>query len=100
MHLLLPGSCFKPAVVALFGIILLIASVSCLFLALQEAGVRVPWSSSKHIGLLVGFGILLAIFEAWQWKAGDNANIPFPYLKDRTVIWGSIYLSWEKWPLI
>ncbi|KAI4263583.1 MAG: hypothetical protein L6R42_001283 [Xanthoria sp. 1 TBL-2021] len=78
------------------GIVLLLASVSCLFLALQEGGVKVPWSSSKPIGLLVGFGLLMILFAAWQIKAGENATIPVRYLKNRTVLWGSIYLLFDN----
>ncbi|EPE30603.1 MFS general substrate transporter [Glarea lozoyensis ATCC 20868] len=78
------------------GVILIIASVSCLFLALQEGGVTAPWKSARPIGLLIGFGLLLIIFGVWQWKAGENATIPLRYLKDRTVLWGSIYLFWDN----
>ncbi|KAL8730564.1 MAG: hypothetical protein Q9166_004018 [cf. Caloplaca sp. 2 TL-2023] len=78
------------------GIVLLLASVSCLFLALQEGGVKVPWSSSEPIGLLVGFGLLMILFAAWQVKAGENATIPVRYLKNRTVLWGSIYLLFDN----
>ncbi|KAL8868192.1 MAG: hypothetical protein Q9174_005149 [Haloplaca sp. 1 TL-2023] len=78
------------------GIVLLLASVSCLFLALQEGGVKVPWSSSKPICLLVGFGLLMILFAAWQIKAGENATIPVRYLKNRTVLWGSIYLLFDN----
>ncbi|KAL8704959.1 MAG: hypothetical protein Q9201_001905 [Fulgogasparrea decipioides] len=78
------------------GIVLLLASVSCLFLALQEGGVKVPWSSSKPIGLLVGFSLLMVLFAAWQVKAGENATIMVRYLKDRTVLWGSIYLLFDN----
>ncbi|MCJ1377535.1 hypothetical protein MMC17_000630 [Xylographa soralifera] len=78
------------------GVILLTAGVSCLFFALQEGSNSVPWSSSKPIGLFIGFGLLLMIFGAWQWKAGDNATIPVRYLYDRTVIWGSLYLFWDN----
>ncbi len=74
------------------GAVLLVASVSCLFLALQEGGVKVPWSSSKPIGLLVGFGLLIIGFAAWQWRAGENAMVPVHYLGNRTVLWGSLYL--------
>jgi hypothetical protein len=78
------------------GVIIIIASVSCLFLALQEGGVTAPWNSARPIGLIVGFGLLLIIFGIWQWKAGENATIPLRYLKDRTVLWGSIYLFWDN----
>ena len=78
------------------GIVILIAAVSCLFLALQEGSALVPWSSSKPIGLFVGFGVLLLIFGVWQWKAGENATVPIHYLYDRTVIWGSLYLLWDN----
>jgi hypothetical protein len=78
------------------GIILMISSVSCLFLALQEGGVKEPWGSARPIGLLVGFGLLFIIFGIWQWKAGEDATVPVRYLKDRTVIWGSLYLFWDN----
>lgn len=78
------------------GIVVLIASVCCLFLALEQGSAHVSWSSSKPIGLFVGFGLLLIVFGAWQWKAGENATIPVHYLKDRTVVWGSLYLFWDN----
>ncbi|KAL8832112.1 MAG: hypothetical protein Q9170_005009 [Blastenia crenularia] len=78
------------------GIVLLLASVSCLFLALQEGGIKVPWSSSKPVGLLVGFGLLMILFAAWQVKARENATIPVRCLKNRTVLWGSIYLLFDN----
>ncbi|KAI4139613.1 MAG: hypothetical protein LQ341_004154 [Variospora aurantia] len=77
------------------GVVLIIAAVSCLFLALEEGSAQVPWSSPKPIGLFVGFGLLLITFGVWQWKAGDNATIPFHFFKDRTVVWGSLYLLWD-----
>ena len=78
------------------GVVLLIASVSCLFLALQDGGTGVPWASPKPIGLLIGFGLLFITFGVWQWKAGEYATVPLHYLKDRTVIWGSLYLFWDN----
>ena len=78
------------------GVILLLASVSCLFLALQEGSAENSWSSSKPIGLFIGFGLLLLSFGFWQWRAGENAMVPLHYLKDRTVIWGSLYLFWDN----
>ena len=74
------------------GAVVFIAAVSCLFLALQEGGTKVPWSSSKPVGLLVGFGLLMIAFAAWQWKLGTYAMVPVSYFKDRTVLWGSLYL--------
>ncbi|MCJ1393362.1 hypothetical protein MMC18_006235 [Xylographa bjoerkii] len=78
------------------GVVVLVAGVSCLFLALQEGSTFVPWSSSKPIGLFVGSGLLLITFGVWQWKAGNNTTIPVRYLYDRTVIWGSLYLFWDN----
>lgn len=78
------------------GVVIIIASVTCLFLALQEGGTTTLWNSARPIGLLIGFGLLLIIFGIWQWKAGENATIPIRYLKDRTVFWGSVYLFWDN----
>ena len=78
------------------GVIVLVAAVSCLFLALQEGSAQVSWSNSKPIGLIVGFGILMIVFSIWQWKLGEDATIPVRYLKSRTVLWGSLYLLWDN----
>ncbi|OJK02334.1 hypothetical protein ASPACDRAFT_50929 [Aspergillus aculeatus ATCC 16872] len=78
------------------GVVLLLSSVICLFLALQIGGNQVPWSDSKPIGLFVGFGLLAIAFGFWQWKAGDQATIPLRFFRDRTVIWGSLYLFWDN----
>lgn len=38
----------------------------------------------------------MILFAAWQIKAGENATIPVRYLKNRTVLWGSIYLLFDN----
>lgn len=78
------------------GVIVLVAAVSCLFLALQEGSAQVSWSNSKPIGLIIGFGLLMIVFSIWQWKLGEDATIPVRYLKSRTVLWGSLYLLWDN----
>ena len=78
------------------GVVLLLASVSCLFLALQEGSENESWKSSRPIGLFIGFGLIFVTFGLWQWKAGEDATVPLRYLKDRTVIWGSLYLFWDN----
>jgi protein-S-isoprenylcysteine O-methyltransferase Ste14 len=78
------------------GIVLLVTAVSCLFLALQEGGIKVPWSHARPVGLLVGFVLIFILFGLWQWRAGEDATVPLRYLKDRTVVWGSLYLFWDN----
>ncbi|KAF7916838.1 uncharacterized protein EAE98_010560 [Botrytis deweyae] len=78
------------------GIIIVIASVCCLFLALQFGGVSSPWKSSRVIGLFTGFGLLLIAFGILQWKLGENATIPLRFLKQRTVYMGSAFLFCTK----
>jgi hypothetical protein len=74
------------------GVIILLGSVICLFLALQIGGSQVPWSNSKPIGLFIGFGLLVIVFGARQWQARENAMIPLRFFRDRTVVFGSLYL--------
>ena len=78
------------------GVVLLLASVSYLFLALQEGSSMTSWTSSKPFGLFIGFGAFIVVFGLWQWRVGDDATVPLRYLKDRTVNWGSIYLFWDN----
>ncbi|KAH8654969.1 major facilitator superfamily domain-containing protein [Tricladium varicosporioides] len=74
------------------GALLIIASVCCLLLALQWGGAEHPWSSSRIIGLFVGFGLLLLLFTVVQWKSGENATIPLRVLRQRSVISGALFL--------
>ena len=80
----------------LLGAMLLIASVICLFLALQMGSNKVAWNNSKVVGLFIGFGLLGIVFGVWQWWAGENATVPIRFFKDRTVVFGSLYLFWDN----
>ncbi|KAL8866857.1 MAG: hypothetical protein Q9174_006038 [Haloplaca sp. 1 TL-2023] len=73
----------------LLGVILLLASVSCLFLALQWGGSDFPWSSGRIIGLMIGFGTLFIAFAVLQWQLQDKATIPLRIARQRTVLFGA-----------
>lgn len=75
-----------------FGAIILIASVSCLVLALQWGGSSMPWRSAKVIGLFLGFGLLGLAFFVFEWFRGDNAMIPFRVCGQRSVLLGCFYV--------
>lgn len=70
----------------------LIAAVCCLLLALHWGGATLSWSSSRVIGLFVGFGLLIVAFGALQWKLGERATIPLRVLRQRSVLMGSLFL--------
>ncbi|MCJ1413948.1 hypothetical protein MMC32_000273 [Xylographa parallela] len=53
------------------------------------------WNKFRRLDL-PGVVVLVASVSFWQSKAGENATIPVRYLKDRTVIWGSLYLFWDN----
>ncbi|GAA6047017.1 hypothetical protein JCM3770_004153 [Rhodotorula araucariae] len=57
------------------GACLLLCSMVCLLIALQEGGITTPWSSAKIIGLLVGFVTILCAFFALQVYLGENSSI-------------------------
>jgi hypothetical protein len=75
------------------GFLLFTGSFTCLFLALQWGGQTKLWKSSDVIGLLVGFCLLLVAFSFSQYFAQDRALLPFWILKQRTVLFGTIYLT-------
>lgn len=54
------------------GTILFIASIVCLFLALQWGGNDVPWSNPRPWGLLLGFALLLIAFIILQIHMGEK----------------------------
>ena len=53
------------------GAFLLIASVSCLLLALVRGGTDYPWSSPVIIGLIAGGTVLLGAFVAWESRVAE-----------------------------
>lgn len=73
------------------GATFLISAVVCVLLALQWGGSTKAWDSPTVLGLLVGFGVLLAIFCVIQWKLGEQATIPPRIFFQRTVSGGAWY---------
>jgi len=75
----------------LLGAGLLICSIVCLLLALQWGGSTYPWHDSKVWGCLLGFGLLIILFIAQQFRRGDRATIPPRIFGQRTVLFASLY---------
>lgn len=68
------------------GAALLLGSMICLLIALQEGGISSPWSSSKMIGLLVGSGAMFIAFLALQTWLGEKSSISMRLLtRDRSL---------------
>lgn len=74
------------------GVVLLLGAVCSLFLGLQWGGNTYSWHSSKVIGLLVGFCLLLVAFCVSQWWLAEKATIPPRILRHRTVSYGALAL--------
>lgn len=64
--------------------IFLVAAIM-FFLALQINEENHEWSSPNVIGLLVGSGVSVVIFVAWQYRQGDRALIPPSIVLQRSV---------------
>jgi len=75
------------------GAVLLLGVVFCLFLALEWGGEKYPWKSSQVVGLWIGFGLLFLAFCLSQALLGDKATIPPRILKQRTILYGALALS-------
>ncbi|TPX11354.1 uncharacterized protein E0L32_001172 [Thyridium curvatum] len=57
------------------GIALVMGSIVCFMLALQQGGQTYPWRSRHIVGLLVGFAALAALFGLWEWRQGERSMI-------------------------
>ena len=77
----------------LLGAAFLICSIICLLLALQWGGTTYPWRNSKVWGCLLGFGLLIIIFIALQFRRGDRGTIPPRIFGQRTVLFACLYSS-------
>ena len=76
----------------LLGAVLMIAAMTCLLLALQWGGKQYTWSDGRIIGLLVGCGLLLVVFVAWQFRLGEKATLPPRIMRQRTVAAASVFV--------
>ncbi|CAG7938445.1 unnamed protein product [Penicillium nalgiovense] len=72
----------------LVGFMFICPAVVMFLLGLQFGGNQHPWDSSVVIGLLVGSAVVFGLFLAWEYHQGDEAMVPFAFLKHR-VIWSA-----------
>ncbi|CAH0051604.1 unnamed protein product [Clonostachys solani] len=68
------------------GTVLIMGAIIAYILALQYGGQSAPWNSSKVIGLLVGFGVIVLTFAVWEAFSGERAMIA-PRLIKKRVVW-------------
>lgn len=72
----------------LIGNLVLVPSLTSLFMALSWAGSTYAWNSPQVIALFCVFAVLLGAFAVDQWIKGDAATLPPRILKNRTVLAG------------
>ncbi|EJD43057.1 MFS general substrate transporter, partial [Auricularia subglabra TFB-10046 SS5] len=63
--------------VDIVGSFLCLGMVTSLLLPLQWGGNTKPWNDKVVIALFCVFGVLLAMFVAWEARMGENAILPF-----------------------
>ncbi|TGJ83973.1 hypothetical protein E0Z10_g4806 [Xylaria hypoxylon] len=73
----------------IIGFVFFAPAATLLLLALQfGSGETYAWNSSTIIGLFVGAGVSFVLFFLWEWRAGDQAIMPFSMMKNR-IVWTS-----------
>ena len=75
----------------LLGTAIFVPSITCLLLELQWGGLKYSWHDPRIITLFVVFAVSLAAFSWLQWKKGDDATLPPPILKQRSIISGAFF---------
>ncbi|SLM33538.1 major facilitator superfamily transporter [Lasallia pustulata] len=61
--------------VDLMGAFFFICAIICLLLALRWGGSLCPWHDPRVWGCLLGFGLLIAIFIALQFRLGVRYDV-------------------------
>ncbi|KAI9043637.1 MDR family MFS transporter [Aspergillus affinis] len=74
------------------GTFILIGALICYVLALEWGGISLPWSDSKVVGTLVGFGVLLVVYCIVQWREKERAAMIGRILGERNVFIPMIYI--------
>ncbi|KAL3417431.1 HC-toxin efflux carrier TOXA 15 [Phlyctema vagabunda] len=75
----------------LLGNLIFLPSVTSLFVGLSGAGTKYTWTSPLVVSLLVAFVVLLALFIWQQVRMGDSATLPLRILRQRTVLYSSLF---------
>ncbi|KAI9728589.1 MAG: hypothetical protein M1834_007617 [Cirrosporium novae-zelandiae] len=73
------------------GNLFFLPSIICLLLALQWGGSTYAWNNPRIIALLVVFAILLIAFIAVQYFLRATATIPIHIIKQRSILFGTIF---------
>lgn len=73
------------------GAALVMGFVVCYLLAVQDGGVKYPWSSGHEIGLLIGSVVLIMVFILWEWFQKDTAMFSFRLAKQRVYVVQSVF---------
>jgi MFS family permease len=68
------------------GVILAMAAVISFVLAMQAGGQTDPWKSSKVIGLIIGFVLIVGAFVCWEVFNGSRAMVE-PRLMKMNFVW-------------
>lgn len=76
----------------IFGNLLFIPSLCCLFLAFSWAGTKYSWSSAIVIGLLVAFAGSILLYALHERRRGDAATLPLRVLKNRSVFAAAVWM--------
>lgn len=74
------------------GTFVVMAAIICYILALQWGGTTRPWSDSKVIGTLVGFGLLIGLFGVIEWYMGDRALLQGSIIGNRAILVNCLYI--------
>jgi predicted MFS family arabinose efflux permease len=77
----------------LLGTFVLMGAIICLILALQWGGTTKSWGSADVIGVLVGFGVILAIFVGIEIWLDDRALIVPRLMKKKTLALLALFQS-------
>jgi MFS transporter, DHA2 family, glioxin efflux transporter len=77
------------------GIIIMMASLICFFLALEWGGITKAWNSSEVIGTLIGFVVLAVLWAGNEWKHGERALVVPRIFKQRTIAACAAFILWS-----
>lgn len=80
----------------LLGTFVLMAAFVCLILALQWGGTTKSWGSADVIGVLIGFGLIIAVFIGIEIWLDDRALIVPRLMKHKTLAFLAIFQTFNS----